>query len=57
MRLARARKALAEAGFQTGKVRYTVDEDRMVGVVLRQQPAERTQAAAGATIDLLVNED
>jgi serine/threonine-protein kinase len=57
MRLARARKVLADAGFQTGKVRYTVDEDRMVGVVLRQQPAETTQAPAGSIIDLVVNED
>jgi beta-lactam-binding protein with PASTA domain len=57
MRLPRARKLLEEAGFTVGKVRYGVDEDRMGGLVLKQEPAENAQAAPGTPVDLTVNED
>jgi beta-lactam-binding protein with PASTA domain len=57
MRQGRARKALEDAGFTLGKTRYTVDEDRMGGLVLRQEPAEGTQAAPGSAVDITVNED
>jgi serine/threonine-protein kinase len=57
MRLPRARKTLEDAGFTLGKIHYTVDEDRMGGLVLRQEPAENAQAAAGAAVDVTVNED
>jgi serine/threonine-protein kinase len=57
MRLSRARKTLEDAGFTVGKVRYTVDEDRMGGLILRQEPAENAAAAPGSAVDLTVNED
>jgi beta-lactam-binding protein with PASTA domain len=57
MRLPRARKALEDAGFETGKIRYGSDDDRMGGVVLKQDPAEGTDAPRGSAVDLVVNED
>jgi serine/threonine-protein kinase len=57
MRVSRARKTLEDAGFAVGKIRYTVDEDRMGGLVLRQDPAENATAAPGSAVDLTVNED
>jgi beta-lactam-binding protein with PASTA domain len=57
MRLPRARKTLEDAGFTLGKIRYVDDEDRMGGLVLKQEPAENAQAAPGTAIDLSVNEE
>ena len=57
MRLSRARKVLEDAGFTVGKVHYDSDDDRMGGVILRQQPAENTAAAPGTPVDITVNED
>jgi beta-lactam-binding protein with PASTA domain len=57
MRVPRARKVLEEAGFTLGKIHYSVDEDRMGGLVLKQEPAENAQAAPGAPVEVTVNED
>jgi beta-lactam-binding protein with PASTA domain len=57
MRLSRARKALEDAGLEAGKIRYGSDDDRMGGVVLKQDPPEGSDATRGAAIDLVVNED
>jgi beta-lactam-binding protein with PASTA domain len=57
VRLPRARKLLEEAGFTLGKIHYTSDEDRMGGLVLKQEPAENAQAAPGSAVDVTVNED
>jgi beta-lactam-binding protein with PASTA domain len=57
VRLPRARKILEEAGFTLGKIHYADDGDRMGGLVLKQEPAENTQAAPGSAVDLTVNED
>jgi eukaryotic-like serine/threonine-protein kinase len=57
MRLTRARKTLELAGFQVGKIRYGSNEDRMGGVILKQDPAEGTPAAPGTAIDVVVNEE
>jgi beta-lactam-binding protein with PASTA domain len=57
LRLPKARKALEDAGLTLGKVRYGVDEDRMGGLILKQEPAEGAQAAPGSPVDVTVNED
>jgi beta-lactam-binding protein with PASTA domain len=57
LRLPRARKTLEEAGLTLGKVRYGADEDRMGGIVLKQEPAEGAPAVPGSAVDLTVNED
>jgi beta-lactam-binding protein with PASTA domain len=57
MRLPRARKTLEEAGFKLGKIHYTVDEDRMGGLILRQDPAEGAAGPPGGAVDVTVNED
>jgi beta-lactam-binding protein with PASTA domain len=57
MRTAKAKKTLEDAGLTLGKVRYGVDEDRMGGIILKQEPAEGTQAAPGAAVDITVNEE
>lgn len=57
VRLPRARKILEDAGFVLGKIHYGVDEDRMGGLVLRQDPAEGTASAPGAPVNVTVNED
>ena len=57
MRLPRARKLLEDAGFVLGKISYTVDEDRMGGLILRQDPPEGGQAAPGSPVNVTVNED
>jgi beta-lactam-binding protein with PASTA domain len=57
MRVSKARKTLEDAGLTLGKVRYGVDEDRMGGIILKQEPAEGAQAAPGAPVDVTVNEE
>jgi beta-lactam-binding protein with PASTA domain len=57
MRVPKARKTLEDAGLTLGKVRYGLDEDRMGGLILKQEPAEGAQAAPGAAVDVTVNED
>jgi beta-lactam-binding protein with PASTA domain len=57
MRVSKARKTLEDAGLTLGKVRYGVDEDRMGGIILKQEPAEGAQAAPGAPVDITVNEE
>lgn len=54
--LSKAKKAIEAAGFKVGKTKYTYDNERAGLVVLKQEPAEGTKAAPGATINLLVNE-
>src|SRR6266540_4338452 len=57
MRLRAARELLEKEGFKPGKVRYSDDGDRSPGIVLEQKPAPPATALAGATVDLVVNED
>jgi serine/threonine-protein kinase len=42
MRVPKAKKTLEDAGLTLGKIHYGVDEDRMGGIILKQEPAERT---------------
>jgi beta-lactam-binding protein with PASTA domain len=57
MRMTRARKVIEEAGFRVGRVRIGSNDDRMGGVILKQDPPEGTPAPPGSNIDLVVNED
>ena len=57
MRLSKARKALEDAGFHVGRVRIGSNDDKMGGVVLKQDPPEGAATAPGTAIDLVVNED
>jgi eukaryotic-like serine/threonine-protein kinase len=56
IRLTRAKKLLEEAGFKVGKTSYRYDPCCGEYIILRQTPGEGEAAAAGATIDLIVNE-
>ena len=56
IRLTRAKKMLEEAGFKVGKTSYRYDPCCGEYIILRQTPAEGEAAAAGATVDLIVNE-
>ncbi len=51
-----AKEELAAAGFEVGKVRYSYDEDRSGGVVLRQDPVAAASAPKGSTVSLVVNQ-
>lgn len=51
-----AQARLGKAGLGH-KVRYTYDEDRSEGLVLRQHPAPGTAVERGATVKLTVNRD
>jgi len=55
-RLTKAKKVLEEAGFKVGKTSYRYDPCCGEYIILRQTPAEGEAAAAGATVDLVVNE-
>jgi eukaryotic-like serine/threonine-protein kinase len=55
-RLSRAKKVLEEAGFKVGKTSYRYDPCCGEYIILRQNPPEGEAAAAGATVDLIVNE-
>jgi serine/threonine-protein kinase len=55
-RLTKAKKVLEEAGFKVGKTSYRYDPCCGEYIILRQTPAEGETAAAGATVDLIVNE-
>jgi beta-lactam-binding protein with PASTA domain len=57
LRMTRARKLIEDAGFRVGRVRIGSNDDRMGGVILKQEPAEGTAAPPGSVIDLVVNED
>lgn len=57
MRVSKAKKTLEDAGLTLGKTRYGVDEDRMGGIILKQEPAEGAQAAPGSAVDVTVNEE
>jgi len=52
----KAKKTLEDLGFKV-RVRYTEDEDRRGGVVLRQEPKEGEKAPKGSEVQLTVNED
>ena len=53
--LSHAKRQLQTAGLQPGTVRYQTDEDRMPGIILKQQPKEGTRVASGSKVDLTVN--
>jgi serine/threonine-protein kinase len=53
----KAKKLLEDAGLTLGKIHYSVDEDRMGGIILKQDPAEGAQAAPGSAVDVTVNEE
>ncbi len=55
-RLTRAKRTLEEAGFKVGKTVYRYDPCCGEYIILRQTPGEGEAAAAGATVDLIVNE-
>jgi eukaryotic-like serine/threonine-protein kinase len=55
-RLTKAKKMLEDAGFKVGKTSYRYDPCCGEYIILRQTPAEGETAAAGATVDLIVNE-
>jgi beta-lactam-binding protein with PASTA domain len=55
-RLSRAKKVLEDAGFKVGQTVYKYDPCCGEYIILRQTPAEGEAAAAGATVDLIVNE-
>src|SRR5256885_684204 len=55
MRMSRGRKLIEDAGFRVGRVRIGSNDDRMGGVILKQDPAEGTPAPSGTPIDLVVN--
>jgi serine/threonine-protein kinase len=57
MRIAKARKTLEDAGFRVGRIRTGSNDDKMGGVILKQEPPEGTATAPGTEIDLVVNED
>jgi beta-lactam-binding protein with PASTA domain len=57
MRLSKARKALEDAGFRVGRIRIGSNDDKMGGVILKQEPPDGTATAPGTEIDLVVNED
>jgi serine/threonine-protein kinase len=56
-RMTRARKTLEDAGFKVGRVRIGSNDDKMGGVILRQDPPEGAAAPPGTAVDLVVNED
>ena len=55
-RLSRAKKVLEDAGFKVGKTVYKYDPCCGEYIILKQTPPEGEAAAAGATVDLVVNE-
>lgn len=55
LRVHRAKKTLREAGFELGRVRKMVNEDRSNGIILRQSPAPEEDAAKGSEVDVVVN--
>jgi serine/threonine-protein kinase len=57
MRLRAARELIEQQGFKVGKIRYTYDNQRDGSIVLDQKPSPGAPAAAGAVVDLIVNED
>jgi serine/threonine-protein kinase len=57
LRMTKARTLIEGAGFKVGRVRIGSNEDRMGGVILKQEPAEGATAPAGTAVDLVVNED
>ncbi|MES1172529.1 MAG: PASTA domain-containing protein [Bacteroidota bacterium] len=57
LRLRAARDLLEQQGWKVGRIRTDSDGDRSSGIILEQRPAALTPAAAGATVDLTVNED
>jgi serine/threonine-protein kinase len=57
MRLRAAKELLEKEGFKAGKIRWGDDGDRGPGVILDQKPAPPAVGMAGATVDLVVNEE
>jgi beta-lactam-binding protein with PASTA domain len=55
-RLNRGKKLLEDAGFKVGRTRYKYDPCCGEYIILEQTPAPDQAAAAGATVDLVVNE-
>ena len=53
--LSRARRRLQAAGLVAGRTRYLTDEDRMPGIVLKQQPEAGKRVAKGSKVALTVN--
>lgn len=56
LKLSKGKKLLEDAGFKVGKPTYTYDRHFGELIILKQEPAEGTRAAAGAVISLTVNE-
>jgi beta-lactam-binding protein with PASTA domain len=56
MGLSRAKKTLEEAGFKVGTTRYGSSDRYDEEVIIKQEPAEKTPAAPGSPVNLVLNE-
>lgn len=56
LRASKAKKALEDAGFKVGKIRYGSNDDHDEGIVLKQTPGENAPAEPGTAVELVVNE-
>jgi len=56
LRPSKAKKAIEDAGFRVGKTGQGFNEEYDDGVVIKQDPAGNTEAAAGSEISLTLNE-
>ncbi len=57
LRLSRAKKALEDAGFKVGTTKIGSSDSYDDGVVIRQEPADKTLAPAGSAVNLTINDD
>jgi serine/threonine-protein kinase len=56
LRMSRAKKIIEEAGFKVGSRKYGSSDDFDEEVVIKQDPADKTQAAPGTIVNLTINE-
>ena len=56
LRFSKAKKALEEAGFKVGTTKYDSNDDHDENIILRQDPADKTPAAPGSAVNLIINE-
>ena len=56
MSLWKAKKAITDAGFKVGSIRFFYSEDHDGEIVLRQTPEAGSDAAPGSKINIVVNE-
>jgi len=56
LRLSKAKKTLEEAGFKVGTTRTGSSDNFDDEVIIKQDPAENTAAAAGSAVNLVIND-